>query len=288
MIEEGRKGNVQNSDNDIKEFEKTIRQFSRDSADIVAEVKKRMHFSKERGSKKRVVFSTILAEIRVFMRERGILLIRKSRKDTSALPKFRRNIRLESPEPTRNHSYEIPLTDEELSLLKGTPEPSGTWPAYKPAYKNEAARPALKEYVSVFVIPRLVFRNGDLEEKLYAKFVMIKDTSRDFLKFPGGGIEREKDESPLEAAVRETKEEVNLDINGKAQLIGELRVSPGKYVVIFTADLDGSEAQSVEQGPEQDAAYIWHAWEIDARFASLGANHRAMWRFYKERFPEKL
>lgn len=218
----------------------------------------------------------ILAEVREFMRERGIPLISRKIKSVRLGP---------AESQPKNNTYEIHLTDEEPGLLKHARESLNFAPEYK---KYAAPQPTLKEYVSVSVIPRLVFRTGDFEEAHYIKFVMIKDTARDFLKFPGGGIEQEKDESPLEAAVRETKEEVNLDISGRAQLIGELRVAQGKYAAIFTADLDGSEAQMVEPGPEQDTTYIWRASEIDARFASLGANHRAMWRFYKERFPEKL
>src|SRR3989344_2498697 len=56
--------------------------------------------------------------------------------------------------------------------------------------------------------------------------VLAKDTGKNFVKFPGGGIK--KDETPEQALIREAFEETGVIIDGKLKKLGVLKFDWGK------------------------------------------------------------
>ncbi len=79
-------------------------------------------------------------------------------------------------------------------------------------------------------------------------------TPRMFHQFPGGGVELEKGEMPEQAAVRETKEEIGLDIEEptKEDLVFKTKISPHTFIC-YRATVKGGKIKKGDEIAELKA-----------------------------------
>lgn len=107
-------------------------------------------------------------------------------------------------------------------MLSACPMPGGWLEDVQLALQTHRARPVLVQGEKRQAAVAAVLRTSARPEIL---FIRRAEHSRDpwsgHMAFPGGRVDRE-DENPLQAAVREAKEEVDLDLRSQGQFLGEL------------------------------------------------------------------
>lgn len=136
------------------------------------------------------------------------------------------------------------------------------------------------DYEVKVVKVRIVSRMGEYFVLVQSK--QIRDTEKIILSFPGGGVD--EGEGITEAAVREYKEEVGVEINLSPFNYFSYAYIEKPFKIVTAYAIDLSEDIEFEKGYEIEEIYLMTKEEIDdlVRKRMLLLNNVLIWNDYKE------